>query len=153
MQSLHTNVEDYINSLDEIRKPIIKKIDSIITSNLEGEYARNMQYGMISYTIPHSVYPQGYHCKPEDEVPYISLASQKNFVALYHLGIYSNQELKEWFEREFEKAGIKLDMGKSCIRFKKMNSIPYDIIEGLIKKSNSDDYLEEYKSIDPRNKQ
>jgi hypothetical protein len=146
------NPDEYIGSLDEERLPVIRKIDKIITSHLKGVYSRNMQYGMISYTIPHSVYPGGYHCKPTDEVPYISLASQKNHVSLYHMGVYTGTSLLEWLLGAFEAKGIKADMGKCCIRFKKMEAIPYEIIEELMKKSSIDDYLDKYRTLDPRNK-
>ncbi len=145
-------VKEYLASLDNIRQPVITKLDNIVTENLSGKYSRNMQYGIISYTIPHYVYPGGYHCKPTDEVPYMSIASQKNHVALYHMGIYFDNKLEKWLRDTFKKNDLKIDLGKSCLRFKKPDQIPYDIITELVKKSSIEDYLEQYKKSDPRNK-
>ena len=150
MTSDAKTVEAYIASLNEDRKPVIVKIDRIITDNLDGAYSRNMQYGMISYTIPHSIYPGGYHCKPSDEVPFISVASQKNHVSIYHMGLYTDSGLLQWLKDTFTESNVKLDLGKCCIRFKKIDQMPYEIITKLVKKSSTDEYVSYYRSVDRR---
>ena len=111
-----------------------------------------MGYGMIGYVIPHSMYPAGYHCNPADPVPFMNLASQKNFIAVYNMGVYSNPKLLKWFTDEYTKAGVgKLDMGKSCIRFKNMDKIPYELIGQLASKITPQQWLEFYeKTFDAR---
>lgn len=106
-----------------------------------------MSYGMIGYVVPHSVYPAGYHCDPKLPLPFINLASQKNFIALYHMGLYADAELLEWFTAEYPRhSSTKLDMGKSCIRFKKPEAIPYALIGQLAKKMSTDDWIRLYES-------
>ena len=107
-----------------------------------------MSYGMLCYCVPHSKYPAGYHCNPTQPLPFVSVASQKNFIALYHMGVYSMPELLKWFTDEFPKhSKKKLDMGKSCIRFKKPDEIPYELIGQLMKKITPDKWIEVYESI------
>lgn len=137
------SVEEYISDLDENRKIIINKLREIIKNNINGEYIEKIQYNIISFVIPFSRYPFGYHCNKEQELPFISLASQKNYIALYHMGIYMNKDVLDWFVREYPKySKTKLDIGKSCIRFKK--DIPYDLIELLIQKISVDEYIDSY---------
>ena len=107
-----------------------------------------MSYGMVGYVVPHSVYPPGYHCNPKLPLPFVNIASQKNFIALYHMGIYSNQEILDWFTSEFPKhSSEKLDMGKSCIRFKKPEQIPYDFIGKLMKRISVEDWIKTYEKV------
>ena len=121
MQSKSNNVTDYLKELPEDRKIPMNKLREIIIGNLPNGFVEQMSYGMIGYVVPHSTYPKGYHCDPKLPLPFINLASQKNFIALYHMGIYANPDLLEWFVDEFPKySNQKLDMGKSCIRFKKI---------------------------------
>jgi len=104
-----------------------------------------MQYGMIGYYVPHSIYPSGYHCKPEEPLPFMSFASQKNSVNLYHSGIYANKKLHDWFVNEYPKyVKTKLDMGKSCVRFKKVEHIPYDLITELVQKMSMEKWISIY---------
>jgi hypothetical protein len=104
-----------------------------------------MQYGMISYVVPHRIYPAGYHCKPSDPLPFASLASQKNSINIYHMGLYANEQLMKWFTESFAKVSkYKLDMGKSCVRFKKHEHIPVSLIEALFAKITVAEWIELY---------
>jgi len=137
--------KEYLNGLVEERKQAISKLRSIINKNLPNGFVEGMGYGMISYHIPHSVYPDGYHCDPKIPLPFMNLASQKNFVAIYHMGIYANPELLNWFTTEYPKhCSRKLDMGKSCIRFKKMDDIPYQLIGELTSKMSTEEWISIY---------
>ncbi len=139
--------KEYINSLPEDRKGAISKLRKTILDNIPKGFSETMNYGMIGYVVPHSIYPQGYHCKPELPLPFINLASQKNFIAVYHMGIYANNELLDWFVKEYPKhAKRKLDMGKSCIRFKKMDDIPYDLIGELTAKMTTKEWIDLYEN-------
>ena len=103
---------------------------------------------MIGYVVPHSIYPKGYHCDPKLPLPFMNIASQKNFIAFYHMGIYGNPELMNWFVNEFPNySKAKLDMGKSCVRFKKMNEIPFELIGELVKKMTVADWVNQYESL------
>ena len=145
MQSKADTVQEYLNKLPEDRKEPFGKIRKIINENLMGDFEECMNYGMIGYVIPKSIYPDGYHCKPELPLPFINLASQKNFIALYHMGMYANPEIHDWFVKEYPKhCKFKLDMGKSCVRFKKMDDIPYDLIAKLIQKMSTNDWIKLY---------
>lgn len=147
MQYNVQTVEEYLNVIPEERKIAMYKLRNTILQNLPKGFEEGINYGMIGYFVPHSIYPSGYHCNPKDPLPFVSIASQKNFIALYHMGIYSNPELLNWFIDEFKKySNKKLDMGKSCIRFKKTDEIPYDLIGELMKKINVDDWILTYES-------
>jgi uncharacterized protein YdhG (YjbR/CyaY superfamily) len=135
MQSKASSVEDYLNEIPAATKPYFEKLRSTILKNLPRGYEEMMNYGMIGYVVPHSIYSAGYHCKPELPLPFINLASQKNAVSLYHMGIYADPELLAWFTAEYPKhSKARLDMGKSCIRFKKAEDIPFELIGELVKK-------------------
>jgi len=139
--------KEYLNGLDEERKQVISKLRSVINNNLPNGFEEGMGYGMISYHIPHTVYPDGYHCDPKTPLPFMNLASQKNFVAIYHMGIYANPELLNWFTTEYPKhCSRKLDMGKSCIRFKKMDDIPYKLIAELTSKMSAQEWIDVYEA-------
>lgn len=145
MKYAATSPQDYIDQLPEDRKEPIKKLQKAIQDNLPKGFEECINYGMIGYVVPHSIYPEGYHCTPKSPLPFISIASQKNFVAVYHMGVYSNPELLEWFVNEFQKhSARKLDMGKSCIRFKKMNDIPYKLIGELTTKISVEQWIQFY---------
>jgi len=145
MQIKASNPEDYIAQLPDERQIAITKLRSTILDNLPEGFKEGMSYGMIGYVVPHSIYPGGYHCSPELPLPFVSIASQKNFVALYHMGIYASPELMDWFVGEYPKyVKTKLDMGKSCIRFKKLDQIPYQLIGELISKMTVNDWVEIY---------
>lgn len=139
--------EDYINSLPEDRKSHVEKLRNVIIKNLPKGFSEGMGYGMLGYVVPHSIYPKGYHCKPSDPLPFIGMASQKNSINFYHMGIYANKELHDWFVSEYLKHSTrKLDMGKSCIRFKKFEDIPFDLIGELVTKVSVEDWIATYES-------
>jgi uncharacterized protein YdhG (YjbR/CyaY superfamily) len=137
--------EEYLNQLPPERKEALEKLRGVILENLPQGFEETMNYGMIGYVVPQSVYPDGYHCDPKLPLPFINIASQKNFVALYHMGIYSNKDLLDWFTQQYPNhCPTKLDMGKSCIRFKKVELIPYDLIGELVQKMTSEDWIDIY---------
>ena len=139
--------EEYINALPSDRKEAIAKLRNTILKNLPKGFSETMGYGMIGYVVPHTLYPAGYHCDPKLPLPFMSIASQKNFVAVYHMGIYANKALFDWFVNEYPNhAKRKLDMGKSCIRFKKIEEIPYDLIGTLAGKMTSQQWIDIYES-------
>lgn len=147
MTSDAKNPEDYINSLPEDRKIYIEKLRNVILKNLPKGFQEGMGYGMIGYSVPHSIYPKGYHCKPTDPLPFMGMASQKNSINFYHMGIYANKELYDWFVAEYPRYSTrKLDMGKSCIRFKKFEEIPFDLIGELVTKISVEDWIATYES-------
>lgn len=147
MQSTAKTPQAYVDSLPEERKVAIEKMRQAIKKTLPKGFEEVMCYGMLGYVVPHSLYPKGYHCDPKLPLGFISVASQKNFVALYHMGIYANPKLLDWFVGEFPKhAKSKLDMGKSCVRFKKMNDIPYELISELASKMTVQDWIDCYES-------
>jgi uncharacterized protein YdhG (YjbR/CyaY superfamily) len=141
-----STVKEYIDQLPEERKVVIKKLRSVINKNLPTGFKEKIQYNMPGWVVPLSKYPDGYHAsKGELPLPFISIASQKNFVALYHSGIYSDPNLQKWFVEAYpEHSKRKLDMGKSCIRFKKIDDIPYDLIGELASKVTPDDWITTY---------
>ncbi|RDY60139.1 DUF1801 domain-containing protein [Flagellimonas nanhaiensis] len=127
--------DEYISKLPEDRKEAVSKLRATVRDNLPEGFEECISYKMIGFVVPHSLYPDGYHCDPKLPLPFINIASQKNFVALYHSGIYADKELLDWFMGEYPKyVRTKLDMGKSCIRFKKMETIPHDLIAELCQK-------------------
>ena len=145
MTSKATTPEEYIQEAPEERQEALKKLRKTIQQNLPKGFEEGMQYGMIGYYVPHSVYPTGYHCKPEEPLPFMSFASQKNSVNLYHSGIYANKKLHDWFVKEYPKhVKTKLDMGKSCVRFKKVEHIPYDLIAELVQKMSMEEWISIY---------
>lgn len=145
MQYNVNTVKDYIEALPENRRAVIEKLRHIILSNLPDGFDEQISYGMISYVVPLSRYPSGYHVKNNEPLPFISLSSQKNHIAIYHMGLYGNEDLEKWFIDEYHKqVSTKLDMGKSCIRFKNPDYIPYDLIAELCRKMTVDEYISIY---------
>lgn len=139
------SVEEYLEKLPEDRREIIERLREMILANLPKGFEETISYGMIGYVVPHSIYPKGYHVKPEEPLPFLSIASQKNHIAIYHSGIYMIPELEEWFRAEYSRrVDTKLDMGKSCIRFRNPKKIPYDLLEELMKKVSVDEYVDLY---------
>ena len=139
--------DEYISKLPEERAVVISKLRNVILENLPKGFEEQMSYNMIGYVVPKSMYPAGYHVTPELPLPFISIASQKNFIALYHMGIYAFPELQEWFVAEYPSyVKTKLDMGKSCIRFKKIETIPYKLIGELVSKMTPEKWVEIYES-------
>ncbi|MFK8037049.1 MAG: DUF1801 domain-containing protein [Crocinitomicaceae bacterium] len=147
MQSKAATPEEYFAGLPEERKEPMLKLHQTILDNMGPNIEVRMSYGMIGYVIPHSKYPDGYHCDPKLPLPFMNIASQKNFVALYHMGVYANQDVYDWFVTEYPNyVKTKLDMGKSCIRFKKVDQIPYELIGELVAKMNADEWIELYEA-------
>ena len=147
MQSTATSIEAYLQEIPEDRIDAFSKLRETILENIPKGFVEQMSYGMIGYVVPHSIYPGGYHCEPKLPLPFVNIASQKNFIALYHMGIYAKPELLKWFVSEYPKhSKQKLDMGKSCIRFKKMDQIPFDLIAELVQKMSIDEWITCYES-------
>ncbi len=147
MQSKATTVDAYLEELPEDRRIAIQALREAISAGLPAGFEEGIGYGMIGYAVPHSIYPAGYHCNPTLPLPFISIASQKNFVAVYHMGIYANPELMAWFLAEYPKhSSAKLDMGKSCLRFKKMDQIPYAFMGELASKMTPQDWISVYEN-------
>lgn len=145
MQYEAKSPEDYISQVPPERQEALKKLRETINLNLPDGFEEGMIYKMIGYYVPHSVYPSGYHCDPKIPLPFMSFASQKNSVNLYHSGIYAKKELHDWFVSEYPKyCSGKLDMGKSCIRFKKMVDIPYELIGELTEKVSCQEWIDIY---------
>lgn len=148
MTSTAATVQDYMNKLPEDKKDGIEKLRSLILENLPKGFEEGMSYGMIGYYVPHSIYPAGYHCSPQLPLPFMSVAAQKNSINFYHMGIYANPELYNWFVAEFPKhSSKKLDMGKSCIRFKKATDIPFELLGELVRKVSVSDWIATYESV------
>lgn len=145
MQSTAKTPAEYVDSLPDERKIVIENIRKTVLDNLPEGFEETMSYGMLGYVVPHSVYPDGYHCDPKTPLPFLSVASQKNFIAFYHMGIYADETLLNWFVTEYPKhCKTKLDMGKSCIRFKKMNDIPLELLGQLVAKMSVQDWISLY---------
>ena len=147
MQIPATSVEDYISKIPEERQEVFGKFFNTINDNLPKDFQENISYGMIGWAVPLEVYPAGYHCTPGSPLPFMALASQKNFIAFYHMGMYAKPDLLDWFVAEFPKySKRKLDMGKSCVRFKKMDDIPFELIAELCKRMTIEDWIKCYES-------
>lgn len=145
MHSEALTVDEYMATLPKERKAGMEKLRAVILKNLPKGFEECMGYGMIGYVVPHSLYPAGYHCDPKQPLPFISVASQKNAISLYHMGIYADPELLKWFQDEYARVvPTKLDMGKSCVRFKKAEQIPYELIGKLVKKIKPAEWIRRY---------
>lgn len=153
MTSDAKTVAEYIASLDPERKAVVAKIHDTLLNNLPRGVEAGIQYGMLGYFIPHSVFAPGYHCDPKQPLPFMALASQKQSVNLYHMALYTMPDVLEWFRQEYAKTGLKLDMGKSCIRFRKLDHIPYGLIARLARKITVQEYIKIYtETLDTRTK-
>ncbi len=147
MRSDATTPEEFLATVPEERKEAIYRLVSIIRENLPEGFSESIGYGMLGWAVPHSLYPAGYHCDPKQPVPFLGLASQKNFIALYHMGIYADKDLHDWFVSEYPKhVKTRLDMGKSCIRFKKPEHIPFDLIGELVTRMTPAQWIELYEA-------
>lgn len=145
MQIQATSVEDYLEQIPVERRETFAKLIETIKNNLPEGYSQGFSYGMLGWAVPLERYPDGYHCAANTPLPFLSIASQKNFVALYHMGMYAKPELLEWFQTEYPKhSKRKLDMGKSCVRFKKMEDIPFELIAELCQKMSVDEWIALY---------
>lgn len=147
MQIKSNSVKEYLQNIPEEKKEAMESLRKAILDNLADGFVEEMSYGMIGYVVPHTIYPDGYHCNPSLPLPFISIACQKNFIALYHMGIYADNKLLEWWKKEYSNySKLKLDMGKSCIRFKKIDQIPYDLIGKLCQKMSVNDWIKLYEN-------
>ncbi len=145
MQSTATTVDQYLDQVPEERKAAMKKLRAVIKKNLPKGFKEGMGYGMAGYSVPHSIYPAGYHCDPKVPLPFMGFASQKNFIAVYSMAIYATPSLLKWFTEAHAKASPKkLDMGKSCLRYKKPEDIPFDLIGELASKMTPDEWIAIY---------
>ena len=141
------NPTEYMEQLPEGRKAAFKKLWEVVANNIPNGFAEEMSYGMPGFVVPHTRYPDGYHCDPKVALPFISMASQKNYISLYHSGIYADEKLMTWFREEYPKhSQTKLDMGKSCIRFKKPEAIPFELIGELCQKMTADEWIALYEA-------
>lgn len=148
MQIKAESIEEYLSNVPEERKVSFKKLYETVSENLPQGFQEHLSYGMIGWSVPLEDYPAGYHCTPNTPLPFVNLASQKNFIALYHMGIYANPELLKWFNEEYPKhSKRKLDMGKSCIRFKTTDDIPYELIAELMKKITPENWIAVYEKL------
>lgn len=145
MQSSAATPQEYMDNLPEDRKDAMNKLREVITKNLPEGFQEQMSYGMLGWVVPHSVYPSGYHCDPKLPLPFLNIASQKNFIAVYTMGMYADKDIHDWFIAEFPNhSKYKLDMGKGCVRFKKPDAIPYDLIGELVSKMTMEQWIETY---------
>lgn len=145
MTSAATTPDEYVDQLPDDRKPVITKLRKIISEHLPNGFEETISYGALSYVVPHSIYPDGYHCKPTEPLPFAAIASQKHSINFYHMGIYADEALLQWFISEYPNhTKQKLDMGKSCIRFKKFDEIPYKLIGELMKKMTVTEWINIY---------
>ncbi len=145
MQSKALTVDQYLAELPADRKKAVTELRKVIRKNLPKGFREGMGYGMAGYSVPHSSYPAGYHCDPKQPLPFMGFASQKNFIAVYSMAVYADPKLLKWFTEEYAKAGVgKLDMGKSCIRFKNPEKIPYKLIGELASKITPEEWIALY---------
>lgn len=148
MKQASQEVQIILDQYSDDRKPAMLKLREIVLQNLSEGFEEAVGYGMIGWCVPHSIYPAGYHCNPEEPLPFIGMASQKNHISFYHMGIYASPDLLKWFLDEYPKhSDRKLDMGKSCIRFKKPEHIPYELLGELVQKMTPDDWIQLYESV------
>lgn len=147
MKANGKTVDEILNNLPADRAEPFNRLHEVIVTNLPKGFEAGISYGGLGYVVPHSIYPDGYHCKPSEPLPFAGIASQKGSINFYHMGIYSDPELMEWFVTEYPKhSKQKLDMGKSCVRFKKFDEIPYALIGELMKKISVEDWIERYEA-------
>ncbi len=147
MQSKATTVAQYIKQLPEDRRKAIEAVRAVILKNMDPDFQETMAYGMIGYNVSHKIYPNGYHCDPKQPLPFAGLASQKNYMSLYLCAAYGDASIEEWLRKEFEKAGKKLDMGKCCIRFKKVEDLPLTVIAEAFKKVSVVEFIAGYEKF------
>ncbi|MEO7265594.1 MAG: DUF1801 domain-containing protein [Ferruginibacter sp.] len=148
MKAVGKTVHEILINLPADRAEPFNKLHEVILKNLPKGFEAAISYGGLGYVVPHSLYPAGYHCKPSEPLPFAGIASQKNSINFYHMGIYSNPTLLKWFVTEFPKhSKQKLDMGKSCVRFKQLDEIPYTLIGELMKKMSAKEWINIYETI------
>jgi len=147
MTSTAATPEEYLASLPEDRRAALSTVRDVIRTHLPEGYEEGMQYGMISYFVPHSLYPAGYHCDPKQPLPFASLASQKNHMAIYLMGLFGDESAKAQFRQAWEEAGKKLDMGKSCIRFKRAEDLALEVLGAAIARMPVADHVARYEAL------
>lgn len=147
MQSKAKTVKEYLAELPEDHRAAIEAVRKVIRKNLDKGYEEGMQYGMIGYYVPHRIFPDGYHCDPKQPLPFAGLASQKNHMAIYLMCVYLSKEADKRFRQKWAKSGKKLDMGKSCIRFRKSEDVALDVIGATIRETPPKKYIEQYRAI------
>lgn len=147
MISKAETVKDYLAELPDDRRKAIEAVRKVIRKNLPKGYKEGIQYGMIGYFVPHSVYPPGYHCDPKQPLPFASLASQKNHMSIYLCSIYSDPKEVDWFVKAWTGAGRKLDMGKGCVRFKKIEDVPLDVVGEAIARMPVEKFVAQYEAV------
>lgn len=148
MQYTVNDPDEYMEAIPEERREAMKKLRETINKNLPAGFKEGVGYGMMGWSVPHSTYPAGYHCDPKQPLPFLGIASQKNFISFYHMGVYADKDLLDWFVAEYPKyVKTKLDMGKSCIRFKKPETIPFELIGELVSKMTPQQWIETYESV------
>ncbi|UXV34285.1 DUF1801 domain-containing protein [Staphylococcus sp. IVB6181] len=141
-----TEIEDYIAQIDGKRRPAFVQLFEVILKHLPKGFQPVMQYGMPTFAVPLERYPQGYLGNPDVPLPFVSIAAQKNFIGLYHMGLYGDEDLKSWFIHRYEQeVPTKLNMGKSCVRMSNPKNIPYDLIADLCEKITVEDLIRYYK--------
>jgi hypothetical protein len=143
MQSKATTPEQYLAELPDDRRKALEAVRRVLLENLDQDYEEGIQYGMLGYYVPHRVYPAGYHCDPKQPLPFAALASQKNYMSLYLMCVYGDTPHSDWFRKAWAKTGKKLDMGKSCIRFKKVEDLALDVIAEAIRRVPAKKYIEQ----------
>lgn len=146
MQSKANTVDDYLQELPPDRREAISQIREILVQHLPPEIEERMQYGMIGYVVPLAVYPPGYLNDPKTPLPFAALASQKNYMALYLMHLYSDTKTDQWFRDEYRKSGKKMDIGKSCIRFKKIEDLPLDLVVEALSRITVAEYIQRYEA-------
>ena len=147
MQSKATTVSQYLKELPADRRAASSELRRGIRRKLPKGFQEGMQYGMIGYYVPHKLYPAGYHCDPKQPLPYVSLASQKNHMSLYLCAAYSDKQENNWFQKAWKETGKKLDMGKSCVRFKKIDDVPLEVVAAAVARMSVDEFVELYESV------
>jgi len=147
MKSNARTVDEYIKALPEDRRSAISAVREVILDHLPKGYEERMTYGMIGYVVPHTIYPSGYHCDPKVPLLYANLGSQKNHMALYLMSVYGDKAIEQWFRKAWQAAGKKLDMGKSCVRFKKIEDVPLEVIGQVIARVPVKNYIERVEKV------
>ena len=146
MSAKPQTVDDYLAGVPEERREVLQAVRQTILENLPQGYEEGIQYGMIGYYVPHEIYPAGYHADPRQPVPFAGLASQKNHMAIYLMSVYADPELEGWFRAAWTNAGKRLDMGKSCVRFKKLDAVPLDVIAETVRRVPVSEFIDQYES-------
>jgi uncharacterized protein YdhG (YjbR/CyaY superfamily) len=144
MTSNAKTIDEYVAQVPPERLEAFEQLLQVVRGNIDPGFEERISYGMIGWVVPHSIWPAGYHVNPKDPVPFVNLANQKHYFALYHMAIYANPTLLAWFQDAYTETGYKLDMGKGCIRFKNMKQIPYELMGQLIARVSVQDYLTAY---------